>query len=63
MSDKRYCRRCDKATDHRCVRVNAFGDEDEGYVSRAFFGFLSAGMSEICSENVYECLDCGSRRS
>lgn len=62
MTESRYCKTCDKKAEHRLVRQNAFGDENEGFVSRAFFGVISFGVSEFCSDYAYECLDCGRRR-
>lgn len=62
MSARRYCRSCDASTEHIPVRVNAFGDEDEGVVSRVIFGALSVGLSEACADNVLECVECGRRR-
>lgn len=59
MTQRRFCRNRLKATDHRHVRVNAFGDRDEGAVSRAFSGVISFGISELFSEHKYECLECG----
>jgi hypothetical protein len=59
----RYCRRCQRETRHREVRVNVHGEENEGIVSRAIWGVLSFGANEFFADNYQECNECGRRTS
>jgi len=57
----RFCKTCNKSTDHQRVHVSAFGEAGEPVVSRIFAGLFTAGMSELMSDYYLECQECGKK--
>ena len=58
---RRFCPRCKRATDHREIRSNVFGQEGESPGHRLLLGAISLGGSEVFAETSYECNECGRR--
>lgn len=59
MITSKYCKKCQKKTDHRHVRVSGLGDENEGAVKRLFIGAVTLGISEVFADHYLECAECG----
>ena len=55
----RFCRTCQKRTDHDHI-TDLLGDGSrDGVYTRAFFGFLTLGGSEAMADRYLECHECG----
>lgn len=57
----RFCSRCDANTPHEQFAVDLMGDR-ESLGPRAFFGFMTAGVSELIRDKRIRCLRCGCGR-
>lgn len=59
MRTMRFCRICQKKTDHdHFVDLLSVGDRD-GFATRLFFGIVTMGASEVMADRRYECQECG----
>lgn len=64
MTKRLHCRRCRRQTDHSDHLVDVFGNPVRGVtLSRCLTFLATAGMSEILSEQSFECLECGRVRT
>jgi hypothetical protein len=61
MNYERFCRSCQKKTEHdHATDLLGLGDRD-GVATRLFFGVLTLGASEVMANRFYECQECGRR--
>ncbi|MDP9854469.1 hypothetical protein [Agrobacterium tumefaciens] len=57
----RFCRTCQKKTEHnRITDLLGVGDRD-GIATRLFFGAITLGASEAMADRYLECHECGRR--
>lgn len=59
MTEHRYCRYCQKKTDHDTYK-DLFGmGERSNVAERLFFGMMTLGASEAIGTTRRECQECG----
>lgn len=57
---KRYCKRCSEITYHD-VYNEGIDNNPQGNLERVFFAVTTLGFSEMMSDKIARCCDCGKK--